>query len=529
MDYQRGAALYAVGEKSDSAFYYFTNVSINSEDSLLVAMAYTYMSMIQEDAGDHIGSQESALEGLHHLDEKNLTHQYCLSSLYNELGMSSVGLKSYDAAIEYYEQAIKYQPDSNYKSIFRNNKAVAYREKGDYMMALKLLEGILTKQKDNTVNYARALTNLANVKSLADSVYNPVPEYLYALGIRTREKDYIGMVASYRHLSAYYLKRNPVVALSYADTMYHLAIKINSAEEKIDALPKLVLLTSATESKKYFNEYRQLDDSIRTARNKSKNQYAAIRYQSEKNKSENLILHHENAEKELKLLRQRAWLFFLVPLVVFVIVFSYWQTRKKKQQLIWEAQAEIQDNKLKTSQKVHDIVANGLYRIMKEVEHKQQIDREELLDKMDYLYERSRDISYEYTDDISDAMKRISELITDFATSEIKIVIAGNHQDIWNQFTKETIEEIEQILLEMMVNMSKHSKAAHVALRFENINGALLISYRDDGVGFPKNIVPGNGLKSTEIRIRNLKGEITFIQESTTGASIKITIPTRNR
>ena len=489
-------------------------------------MAYTYMSMIQQDAGDHLGSLESALEGLHYLDEKNPAHQYCLASLYNELGLSNVGLKNYDAAIDYYDLAIKYQPDSSYKATFRNNMAVAYREKGNYAMALQLLKKILAQQKDNTNDYARALTNLASVKNLSDPGYDPVPEYLYALGIRTREKNAIGIAASYRHLSAYYLKRNPAIALLYADSMYHLVNKINSAEEKMDVLPKLILLAPAPESKKYFNEYRQLDDSITTARNKAKNQYASIRYQSEKNKAENLVLHQENAEKELKLLRQRGWFFFLVPLVICIIIFSYWWIRKKKQKLEWEKRSEIQDNNLKTSQKVHDIVANGLYRVMKEVEHKQQIDRNDLLDKMEYLYERSRDISYDHQSENADMKQRISDMLTGFATPETSVVIAGNNESIWKHFAMEQAKEIEQVLLELMVNMSKHSKARHVAIRFEETNGAIVISYRDNGVGLPENVVEGNGLKSTGNRILTLKGEIIFTNESSAGTAIKITIPT---
>ncbi len=524
-DFQKGETLFNAGTKKDSAFYYFSNVAENAKDSLLVAMAYSYMAMMQDDAGDYFGCQESALEGLRHLNEKNPKHSYCLSSIYNELGISSAALKNYTAAIEYYDLTIRFLSDPSYTIVYQNNKAVCYRDKGDYQKAIQLLDSIITKQGHTKLAYAKALTTLASVKWLANPGFYPVPDYLKALDIRIRKKNDIDIASSYNHLSDYYITTHPDSALLYATKMYTLAQRVNSSEQKLDALRKLVSLAPAAQSKLYFRQYQHLNDSIVSARNQAKNQFALIKYQSEKNKTENLLLQKDNSEKELKILQQQIWMYGIMILVTLIILFVFWWARKKRQQIEWKSQVAIQENHLRTSQKVHDIVANGLYRMMNEIEHKGEIEKEMLLDKIDQLYERSRDISYEPAGYEHSSEEKINELLTSFATPQTMVSIVGNKQKIWDIITQEAKKELEQVLQELMINMSKHSGAQYVVIRFDLSDDTLMISYRDDGMGFAPEFTYGNGLRSTETRIRKIGGDLIFDVASSTGASIKIVIP----
>ena len=96
-DYKKGESLY--DKNNDSAFYYFNRVTTNSRDSLEIAMAYSYMGIIQSGSGDYFGSQESLLQSLKHLDERKTIDQNTLLSDFNELGRVSMDLKNYDAAI----------------------------------------------------------------------------------------------------------------------------------------------------------------------------------------------------------------------------------------------------------------------------------------------------------------------------------------------------------------------------------------------------------------------------------------------
>lgn len=526
-DFQKGELLINQDAKKDSAFYYFAKVTESSKDSLLIAMSYSYMATIQEDAADYFGSQESALQGLRHVDEKDSRYFYCLSSIYNALGQSSSGLKNYDAAIEYYQLAIKFQPDEKYRDVFRNNIAVAYREKKEYSKAIQILQSIIEKQKERKSGYARMLNNLASLKWMRDPGFNPLPELMEALQIRIKEHNDFGITSSYNHIAEYYLASKPDSALFYSRKMYEVARKTNSADDKIDALRKLIALVPISELRSYLKVYETLSDSIIVARNTAKNQFALIKYQSDKNKADNLELQRENSQKKLQILRQRIWMYGIGIAAIIGVLALIWWYRKKRKKIKWEMQAAIRDEQLKTSQKVHDIVANGLYRIMNEIEYKGEIEKEDLLDKIDQLYERSRDISYESPLNGSGSGERISEMITSFASPEVSVSLVGNERKIWEHLPKESAAELEQVIQELMINMSKHSYAKHVVIRFDLSENKLAVLYRDDGIGFSNGFRFGNGLRSTETRIQSIGGQLIFAKEPINGVSIKIVIPIR--
>lgn len=116
----------------------------------------------------------------------------------------------------------------------------------------------------------------------------------------------------------------------------------------------------------YFNEYHRVRDSVRIARDQTKKQFAIIRYEVEKSKNEALRLVQENQRKDFQLKLQYLVIvivFFLATAFIWMIVYG---NRKKRQRQALEAENELQNYQLSTSQKIHDVVANGLYRVMSE-------------------------------------------------------------------------------------------------------------------------------------------------------------------
>jgi len=107
---------------------------------------------------------------------------------------------------------------------------------------------------------------------------------------------------------------------------------------------------------------------------------------------------------------------------------------------------------LRTSKKIYDVLANGLYRVMTEIENNVEIDKEIILDKIEDLYEKSRDISY---DEMPHAKQnfddKITSLLTSFATSTTKVFIAGNTANLWNNVDATVKYEVEHVLQELMV------------------------------------------------------------------------------
>lgn len=513
-NYKKGEHFFKA--QKDSAFYYFNKVATNPGDSLQVAKAYTYMAIIQSDAGDLFGSQESLLQALKFLNEKKDSDRHTLSSVYNELGATSANLRNYETAISYYDSSIKFSKDS-FKIVPLNNKALTYQKLLKYDQTLAIFYSIIDKSREHPIEYARILTNMAHTKWLQHPDYNAAPEFQTALQIRKNEKDNWGLNSSYAHLSDYYTRTRPDSALHYAGKMYAMAQQLNSPNDELLALQKLIPLSPPEVLKKYFIRYRYLIDSLQTSRNNAKNQFALIRYEAEKSKANNLVLQKENAEKKVQIIGQ--WILLVGVLILAAAGFAWY--RKQKQRA-------IREHRLKTLQKVHDVAANGQYRLISRIEHGKIDGQEQLLDEMTALYDQIRDISYE-TPDEKTALpfnEALAGLLSSFSSAGTRVLIVGNSKELWSAVKPGIKTELNHILQELMVNMKKHSRAKNVVVRFQMEYKALTVQYTDDGIGTPPDFRWGNGLRNTENRIAGMGGRISFDTETSEGMKIQLYIPT---
>lgn len=517
-----------LSRQNDSAFYYFNQVAANARDSLQTAMAYNIMSVIQSDAGDHYGAQESLSASLRYLDEASARDHACLANDYNELGMNSTDLKNYDSAISFFLQAMKFTSDSSFRPVILNNEAYAYQCKKDYAGALKIYRELIVKSRvKNGAAYTRILTNMATTKWLDDPHYPAAPELLNALRLRQQEQDLWGQNSSYINLARYYLHSRPDSALFYASKMYNIAQRLNSPDDQLEALETLVQVGPARDIRPYFERFRQLDDSLQTARNAAKNQFALIRYNVEKNKADNLKLQKDNSEKKYQIIEQNLRFYLTLAAFVLLVVIAFrWYTKRKKR-MEQDAKNAVHESQLKASKKVHDTVANDIYRIMKKIEYDPVLDKDWLLDNIDDVYQRSRDISYEIVKEPGgDFHNQLSELLTSFATGETKVILVGNEETLWNKINKVHRQEIRYILQELMVNMKKHSQATNVIVKFEESDGHCRISYFDDGLGLPERTAHKNGLTNTGNRIKAMQGKVIFDTDIGKGLRIHLSFPT---
>ena len=484
------------------------------------------MALIQADRGDYYGSQETLLTSLKYLNEQKAADAYCLFSDFNQLGRNSSDLKNYAAAIDFYDQSLKFPTEVQFKAIVLNNKAYAYQHLRQYDQAIAIYDSILNRSKNTQKEYARVLTNLAMVRWFKDSTYPAVRDLFTALRIRKMEKDDWGLNSSYAHLADYYANTRPDSAFYYAQEMYAVAQRLRSPDDELEALEKLILLGPSREAKAYFIRYHNLSDSIQTERNAAKNQFALIRYETEKNKAENLLLLRDNTEKRVELLRQRFILFGSMVGFVLVVAWLFTWFRKRRKKVEREALDSIRDSQLKTSKKVHDVVANGLYGVMSGIEHGPMVDKDQLLDELEALYEQSRDISHDPFEKKARAFDlAIEDLLTPFSGPATRMGITGNDPALWEGVDSQVKEELKLVLRELMVNMEKHSGAANVGVRFERKDGQLAIRYTDDGSGLPADLQYGNGLRNTENRIEKLGGRIIFDKNYPSGLTIDIHLP----
>ncbi|WP_141116745.1 tetratricopeptide repeat-containing sensor histidine kinase [Elizabethkingia anophelis] len=479
-------------------------IYLKNNDSLGVGKCLMNMGIILADQGDYFGAQETSLEAEKFFN-KNKREQFSyISSNYNNLGIVGNRLKDYNTTLEFYDLAIKYSDNKLDSLIYLKNKGNSFKENKNYSQAIKLYQDILPDvKKNNNIIYARLLSNFANVKWLQNLNYNPIPELREALNIRLKENDSWGQNASYAYLADYYIQKKPDSALIYATKMYGVAKTLKSPDDQIEALQKLIVLENPEKSKQYFLTYQKLNDSLQTARSKAKNQFALIRYETEKNKANFQKAQADNVKKQNQILKQYAGLGILG---LILIGGGVWYRRRKKI-LQQEKELEVKKTELRYSKKVHDKVANKVYRVMSEVENVPEMKKEVLLDKLENIYEISRDISYDHepTDE-----KHLVEMLDSYSSQDdVQLVKVGIQEIGWDTFSKDTQSEVFNVLQELMTNMKKHSKATRVVIIMSRINEEITIRYTDNGVGCAK-LSPKNGIKNTGNRMESIGGTINF-------------------
>ncbi|MDX8566473.1 hypothetical protein OZ668_00645 [Elizabethkingia sp. HX XZB] len=482
-------------------------IYLKNNDSLGVGKCLMNMGIILADQGDYFGAQETSLEAEKFFN-KNKREQFSyISSNYNNLGIVGNRLKDYNTTLEFYDLAIKYSDNKLDSLIYLKNKGNSFKENKNYSQAIKLYQDILPDvKKNNNIIYARLLSNFANVKWLQNLNYNPIPELREALNIRLKENDSWGQNASYAYLADYYIQKKPDSALIYATKMYGIAKALRSPDDQIEALQKLIILENREKSKQYFLTYQKLNDSLQTARSKAKNQFALIRYETEKNKANFQKAQADNVKKQNQILKQYAG---LVILGLVLIGVGFWYRRRKKI-LQQEKELEVKKTELRYSKKVHDVVANGIHRVMTKLENQEHIDKDTMLDDLEIVYEKSRDISYDHekNNDLPFGEK-LTEMLKSYSSDDLQLVIIGNEEIHWDKLNKNTQAEVFYVLQELMTNMKKHSKATRVVIRMNRINEEITIRYTDNGVGCDK-LSPKNGIKNTGNRMESIGGTINF-------------------
>jgi len=516
---------YSEEQKSDSAFFYFDKAKdlfLQQKDSLGVAKCFLNMAIISTDNGDYFGGQELSINATPYFDKRLAEQHIFIISNLNNLGLASENLKDYNQAIAFYTEALNYTTGVDPQAVVKNNIANIYRKRKAYPKAIAIYQGILN-QSVNSETYAKVLSNLALSKWLQNPAYKAAPELLKALAIRKKNNRLLELNASYAHLADYYTNSKPDSALFYANKRYQVAQVINRADDRLEGLQKLIRISQPSATKQYFQTYQNLSDSIQTVRSAAKNQFAVIRYNSEKNKANFLKAQAENIEKQKDILIRNIG----IAALILCLLLGYFLYRRRKKSLQQEKEIEVKKTELKYVKKIHDRVANRVYQVMSEVENTNEIDKNDLADKLDVIYKISRDLSYdnkEHNHEESFSVE-LSKMLYAYASAKTNIVLEGGGEKLWEDIKNDTRAEVFCILQELMTNMKKHSGAAMVTIHFKRENDRITVLYADNGKGMEV-LTPKNGWRNTETRIESISGHITFDTRPDEGLRVEFSFPT---
>jgi len=525
-NFSRLAYYYNVNHKKDSAFLFYnlsSEIHQNLGNQSRIGENLVQMAIIQSDFGDYYGSDETAIQALKYLDKNNV--QY-LTSVYNCIAISSRKQNDYSEAIYWYDKAYHISENEIEKIIILNNKANAFRSLNDYENSINILNDLLMNSLLNDIpkTKARILDNLAYTKWLANENENVLDELLAALTIRLEENDLFGLNASYAHLSDYYEQKNQKTALNYATKMYHIATRQKSPQDQLEALQKLINLENSNKSKEYYTRYVKISDSLNTAEQNALNKFAKLKYDSKKNRDENLQLKIITAEKELELEKEKNRNIVTgvsgSSIVLGLLIFGYYRKQKHKQEKL----QEVYKTEIRIAKKIHDEVANDVYNIMNKIQYTNE-NTTQILDDLDKVYLQTRNISHENNtiETGTNFEKFLKNMLSGFNNEHCKIFIKNLQEAKLHLIEKHKQITIYRVLQELIVNMRKHSEATIVVISFSDNKNYCTIKYSDNGIGTSEEALTlRNGLINVENRIKAIDGTVTF--ETTLNKGFKVSI-----
>ncbi|MDI6051272.1 ATP-binding protein [Flavobacterium sp. XS2P24] len=514
----------------DSSYYYFNKAKLacdEKKDVPKIIYSISNLATIQQNQGDYSGSETTAMEAIPFL-EKTTNPQYKWN-IYTVIGINYLYAYDYENALYYYYKALNLKTDELRKSGIKNNIALTYMEMGNYKRAIQILYPLTFKKEvlNDTESFSRIVDNLGysyfkvgNSKAL---------NYLnQSLKIKKQKKDDWGLISSYYHLSEFYKKSNVNLGNNYARLAYEKATKLNSVDSRLECLKLLIQNSSANKSKEYSLKYLHINDSITKVRQKAKNQFAKIKYDSKKEKDENLKL---KAQKTLQLEHQKKRNLVLYTVVGIIIAISIFITnlllaRNKREKIKASYNTEI-----RIAKKLHDELANDVYHTMAFAETQDlstKHNKEILISNLDTIYSRTRNISRE-----NNAMETgplfisdLKEMMSGFNTQEVNVITNGMDSINWMAIESNKKIIIYRVIQELLVNMKKHSQCSLVVLTFKKTGDKLQIDYTDNGVGATiEQLNSKNGLQNVENRIQAIKGLINFDTKSNKGFKVQFIIP----
>lgn len=517
----------------NTAFYQFNKSKQLYEtlkDSANIGYALIQMASIQQVNGDYYGSKETVTEALPYVKKKSVY----TASINNKLGIADKELSLYDNAIFYYKEAANDYKDSIDKLDPLSNIAAVYIQQKKYDNAITLLESLLSKKilKDK----AQAIDNVVLIDNLGYAYFkNGRDEKGFslmneALQTRNKFKDTYGSIESYLHLADYYAKKDIQKSNENALMAYKTATKLNSVDERLEALQILISNDHSAQNSQYVQRYFTLNDSIIKVRNNFKNKFAKIKYDSKKEKDENVKLRLEKSENQLSLQKDKYLrivfaIVFIFLVILIAILIRYYKNKNRAIEFRTSYNTET-----RIAKKIHDELANDVYHVIAFAESQQlskESIKENLLQKLDDIYGRVRGISRENNkiDTGIDFINSIKEMLLAFNTNERNIIATNLESIDWENIDDIKKITISRILQELMVNMKKHSEANLVVIKFESDPKTIIINYTDNGKGSEKTKIIKNGLQNMESRMQAVNGTIDFDTEPGKGFKAKISVP----
>jgi len=235
-----------------------------------------------------------------------------------------------------------------------------------------------------------------------------------------------------------------------------------------------------------------------------------------------------------------------------IIAFSYLYQKKisKKNQENKEIQSLLKSEELKSAyallegqdaerervaNDLHDRLGGQLSTVKIYLDLLEQSDltksQKELLDKLQVSTQFSIDEVRAIAHDLNNSalnyygfQKAVEQLCS--ALNEAKNIEIQSHISIHTEIPAKVARSIYQVIQELFTNTLRHANATKVRLEATGMDAEINIIFEDNGVGFEKSKEHfGIGLKSIQLRVERINGNLIIDSTSGKGSTFIIEVP----
>lgn len=440
--------------------------------------------------------------------------------------MKSLGLNKY-ISYEYYNQALDYKKmgnkDLEYKSLLLAEKNFDHSNTNKAVYAGILSRLIEYYCNENQISQAEKSLNTMEALDLNISG-NPVAELNYLSG----KAKYLQTIGRYE------------AALALAQKTLSVAKKLGIEDE--------IMQTHSLLSEIYFDmgEYKksiqnsqaatEIKDSIYNRSTANALAYYQTLYETEKKEKE-LVAQISNIsllEKDNESFKKALLFGGIAILLGFGLILLYRNQRHLKSHKVLQEKfsqellISQESERRRISKDLHDGIGQQLLVIKNKLTKSGDADTKKMVnDTIEEVRTISRDLHPFQLQElgITKAIEYNINLIDENTT----LFISAEIDNIDNIFTKEDEVNIYRIIQESLSNILKHSHAEAGKVSVKKFASSVLISVRDNGVGFnfaeKYQDVKSLGLKTLLERTRFLKGQMKVTSKKDTGTVLEFQFP----
>lgn len=515
---------------------------------MLINMAY-----IRGRLRDYVGSETLTIQAIRRFDQEE-KHK-SLYAAYNHLAILSKEVQEYDKSLFYHSKATSYLEkikENTYLEIGSlNNIGVVHQQKGDFMNAKISFKNALDKAdlKANDISlYAKVLDNLAYTRFLDGESENVQSELLNAYKLRDSIGNDAGLIISSLHLGEYLFYNGKVQeAVAFGVKAKNIANKINNNRDYLNAL-EFLKKADTKNAFLYAERYIAFNDSLLQTERKVQNSLTRIELETDQYK-----------EESARSSEQKMWILAISSTILFILILGFIiRIQKSKNKLLsfeiaqQKANEEIFMLTLDQQKKMEEVKVMERNRISEELHDGVLGQLFGTRMGLGFLKFSGEDAAlpkyYKYVDELQGIEKEIRSISHDLKSSDVnglsnletlvtnlldqKSELADFNYDVrieraidWEAISETAQLQLYRIIQESIQNVIKHSQAQNVYLDIRTKSETLLLTIKDDGVGFnPLSAKAGIGLKNIKSRAKKIRANVEIVSDSTSGTTLKLTL-----